>query len=311
MLELYHFPFTAMGTECNLYLYSEEASHAEKAAHAAGGEVIRIEQRYSRYNSGSVLSGINRAARQGGNATLDEETALLTEYAFACHQKSGGLFDITSGVLRKAWDFSSDTPDALPDQSAIDSLLPKVGMDKIVWNSPQITFTVPGMELDFGGIGKEYASDRAAEVCAAHGITSGLVDLGGDIKIIGPHPGKLPWIIGITDPFNPGGHLGNVELFEGALASSGDYERCIVIDGKRYSHIISPFTGWPVRGLSAVSVTADRCLAAGSICTIAMLKGAEGIQWLADNATVPYLWVDDGGNRGGSLPLLPDEPPVE
>ncbi len=310
MLELYHFPFTAMGTECNLYLYSEDASHAEETAHAAAAEVARIEQRYSRYNPGSVLSGINRAARQGGSAILDEETALLTDYAFACHQKSGGLFDITSGVLRKAWDFSSDTLDTLPDQAAIDSLLPKVGMEKIIRNPPRITFTVPGMELDFGGIGKEYASDRAAEVCAAHGVTGGLVDLGGDIKIIGPHPGPRPWIIGITDPLKPNGHLGNVELFEGALASSGDYERCIVIDGKRYSHIINPFTGWPVRGLSAVSVTVGRCLAAGSICTIAMLKGVEGIRWLADNATVPYLWVDSEGNRGGPLPLLPPNDPA-
>ncbi len=305
MLELYHYPFTALGSDCNLYLYSPDPSHAEETAQAAADEVIRIEQRYSRYSRDSVLSGINQAALRGGTAILDEETALLTDYAFACHQKSGGLFDITSGVLRKAWDFSSDTLDALPAQSTIDALLPKVGMGKINWERPQLTFTVPGMELDFGGIGKEYASDRAAEVCVARGITGGLVDLGGDIKIIGPHPGPKPWTIGITDPHCPSGFLGNVELFDGALASSGDYERCIVIDGERYSHIISPVTGWPVRGLSAVSVTAERCIAAGSICTIAMLKGAGGIHWLADTATVPYLWVDGDGKRGGPLSLLP------
>lgn len=307
MLELYHYPFTAMGSDCNFYLYSTDASHAEKTAQAAAAEVIRIEQRYSRYSSDSVLSEINRAALRGGSATLDEETALLTDYAFACHQKSGGLFDITSGVLRKAWDFSSDARATLPTQSTIDALLPKVGMGKIAWEPPRLTFTVPGMELDFGGIGKEYASDRAAEVCIARGITGGLVDLGGDITIIGPHPGPLPWIIGITNPHLSGAHLGNVELFEGALASSGDYERCIVIDGKRYNHIINPITGWPARGLTAMSVIADRCIAAGSLCTIAMLKGAEGIQWLAETATTPYLWVDDEGNRGGPMPLLPPD----
>lgn len=307
MLELYHYPFTAMGSDCNLYLYSTDASHAEETAQAAAAEVIRIEQRYSRYSTDSVLSEINRAAQRGESATLDEETALLTDYAFVCHQKSGGLFDITSGVLRKAWDFSSDTLDTLPAQSAIDALLPKVGMGKIAWEPPRLTFTVSGMELDFGGIGKEYASDRAAEVCVARGITGGLVNLGGDITIIGPHPGPLPWVIDITDPHRPEAHLGNVELFGGALASSGDYERCIVIHGKRYSHIINPVTGWPVRGLAAVSVIADRCIAAGSLCTIAMLKGAEGIQWLAQTANVPYLWVDDEGNRGGPMPLLPPE----
>jgi len=303
MLELFHYPFNAMGTECNIYLYEATSSRAEEVAQLAEAEVLRIESRYSRYDPQSILSSINLVAQNGGTAILDEETSALITHACACHKISGGLFDITSGVLRKVWDF---TGDALPEQSAIDPLLPTIGMDKIVWEPPSITFKTAGMELDLGGVGKEYASDRAAEVCARQGVTSGLVDLGGDIRIIGAHPGHKPWVIGIRNPNDPDSIMGCLELYEGALATSGDYERCLEIGGKRYSHLINPITGWPTQGLASVSVTGDSCATAGSISTIAMLKGVDGAQWLA-NTSAYYLWVDRDGNRGGPLTLIPPE----
>jgi thiamine biosynthesis lipoprotein len=301
MLELFHYPFYAMGTECNIYLYETTSSRAEEIAQLAEAEVLRIERRYSRYDPQSALSEINLVAMRGGTAILDDETSALIAHACACHKISGGLFDITSGVLRKVWNFTGDT---LPEQSAIDALLPTVGMDKIVWEPPSITFKVAGMELDLGGVGKEYASDRAAEVCAGQGVTSGLVDLGGDIRIIGAHPDGRPWIIGIRDPNDPESIMGCLELCEGALATSGDYERCLEIGGKRYSHIINPLTGWPTQGLASVSVTGDSCATAGSISTIAMLKGVDGAQWLA-NTRAQYMWADGNGNRGGPLTLIP------
>jgi thiamine biosynthesis lipoprotein len=303
MLELFHYPFNAMGTECNIYLYEATSSRAEEVAQLAEAEVLRIERRYSRYDPQSVLSEINLVAMRGGTAILDDETSALITHACACHKISGGLFDITSGVLRKVWDF---TGDALPEQSAIDLLLPTIGMDKIVWEPPSITFKIAGMELDLGGVGKEYASDRAAEVCASQGVTSGLVDLGGDIRIIGAHPGHKPWVIGIRNPNDPDSIMGRLELYEGALATSGDYERCLAIGGKRYSHIINPITGWPAQGLASVSVTADSCATAGSVSTIAMLKGVDGAKWLA-NTRAQYMWMDGYGNRGGPLTLIPPE----
>lgn len=303
MLELFHYPFSAMGTECNIYLYSATSSQAEEIAQLAEAEVLRIESRYSRYDPQSLLSEINLVALHGATTILDDETSALITHAFACHEISGGLFDITSGLLRKVWDFTGDT---LPSQPAIGLLLPTIGMDKIVWQPPSITFTVAGMELDLGGVGKEYASDRAAEVCAGQGVTSGLVDLGGDIRIIGPHPDGRPWIIGIRDPNDPDSIMGCLELYEGALATSGDYERCLVIGGKRYSHIINPITGWPAQGLACVSVTGESCATAGSVSTIAMLKGFDGARWLA-NTRAQYMWVDGEGNRGGPLTLIPPE----
>jgi thiamine biosynthesis lipoprotein len=299
MFDLYSFPFSAMGTECNLHFYASNSSDAQEIAGHAIAEVYRIEDRYSRYNPDSLLVQINQVAQAGGSVCVDEETAGLLDYAYACYESSERLFDISSGILREAWDFSSDV---VPKQEQIESLLPKIGLGKISWETPNLKFLVPGMELDFGGIGKEYAADRVAEIFVSRGIAHGLVDLGGDINVFGPHPDQTPWRIEIRHPRQPDSPAGIVEIFQGALASSGDYERCVMVNGVRYSHIISPLTGWPVRGLACVSVIAEKCVVAGSICTIAMLKGFEGIQWLADIGAL-HFWVDENGGQGGSLKL--------
>lgn len=188
MAEAKEFSFLAMGTDCRLVLHADE-SLADKVGDAAMGEVFRIEDKYSRYQRYSLLSQINEVARSGGSIEVDGETAGLLNFAYACHQKSGGLFDITSGILRRAWDFSSG---CLPSPKAIATLLPFIGLSKVHWASPRLSFSVPGMELDFGGIGKEYAADRVADLCLEMGVNAGFVDMGGDIRIIGPHPDGEP-----------------------------------------------------------------------------------------------------------------------
>lgn len=293
---LYRFPFFAMGTACELQLYASSEPVASAAARSAIDEVMRIEARYSRYRADSILSEINRQTAQVVSWSLDEETAGLLDYAWACYRISGGLFDITSGVLRNAWDFSSG---GVPGQGELDALLPRIGLDKVRWERPRLSFDVPGMELDFGGIAKEYAADQAAAVCAESGIRNGLVELGGDINVIGPHPDLSPWVVGIRHPRLPDAAMATMEVVRGGIASSGDYERYFVVEGKRYCHLLDPHSGWPVRGLSAVSVIADSCLVAGSVATIAMLKGEEGKRWLADIG-VRYLWMDEAGNSGGN-----------
>ncbi len=122
----------------------------------------------------------------------------------------------------------------------------------------------------------------------------------GDIQIIGPRPDGGPWRIGIRHPRRPGALIQTVSLYRGGLASSGDYERCLLLDGVRYGYILNPKTGWPVRHLASVSVAADLCLIAGSAATIAMLKEADGPDWLA-SLGLPHYWVDVRGEIGGSL----------
>ncbi len=272
----------------------------ETIAAAAEAEVRRIEQRYSRYRSDSELAAINLVAAQGGSIDVDTETAGLIDYAFACFAKSGGQFDITSGLLRAAWDFSKSR---LPLQADIDALLARVGLEKVTWSQNRLTFTRAGMEIDFGGIGKEYAADRAAEICLGLDARHGFVDLGGDIRVIGPQCDGQAWRIGIRHPRLANVSIAVVALTGGALATSGDYERFIEVDGRRYCHILDPKTGWPAHGLSSVTVIADRCLIAGTLSTAAMLKGSAGSAWLRKLA-VRHIAVDDNGQCSGTEPLL-------
>lgn len=271
------FTFTAMACGSELQLYGEWEASAAMAEQAIA-EVRRIESKYSRYRADSVVGRINAAA--GGEPVLvDDETARLLDYADAVWRSSGGRFDITSGVLRRAWDFKSGR---LPDQTAIDALLPLIGWDKVERAAGWVRLPHPGMELDFGGFGKEYAVDCAADLCLAAGARSGLVNLGGDIRVLGPQPEGEPWRIGIRHPRRDGAVLASLALREGGLASSGDYERYLQADGRRYCHILDPRTGWPAQAWQSVSVVAGRCLVAGSISTVAMLHGRdEGEAWLA------------------------------
>src|SRR5262249_7937905 len=180
--------------------------------------------------------------------------------------------------------------------------LERVGWHRLRWEKPRIALPVGGMELDFGGFGKEYAVDLVADLCRARGVVHGMVDLGGDLHAIGPHPNGKPWIVGIRDPDRPERAIASVALYRGALATSGDYERCMVVDGVRYTHLLDPRTGWPIQGgLRSASVIADRCLIAGTATTIAMLKGArDGCRFL-DGLGLASLRVASDGRVSGSL----------
>ena len=294
---LFHFPFKALGSACVVQLYACNKTQAQHIANLVIADVLRIEHKYSRYREDSVLTAINKVAEQGGCIQVDEETVALLNYADTCFQQSEGLFDISSGVLREVWDFKSEV---IPKQKQIKAVLSRIGWDKVILAGDSLSFSEKGMQLDFGGIGKEYAVDRAATICMQQGIQHGLVDLGGDIKIIGPHADGRPWSVGIRHPRKKGELMSSINVFRGGVASSGDYERCIILNGKRYSHILNPKTGWPVRGLVSITVIADQCVIAGSISTISMLKEKKAKSWLTELG-VSYLWMDQKGKVGGSL----------
>ncbi|MGB9116973.1 FAD:protein FMN transferase [Bradyrhizobium sp.] len=299
MLSLVH-QFYAMGSDCALHLYGGTAKSVELFAAAAEEEIRRIEARYSRYRGDSELARINKVAATGGVIDIDAETAGLMAYAKACFAKSDDAFDVTSGRLRAVWNFSDSR---LPDQRSIDAALPFIGLDNVVLADSQLHFRRAGMELDFGGLGKEYAADRAAEVCLELGMRHGFIDLGGDIRVVGPQPDGLPWRIGIRHPREADRLAAEIALTSGALATSGDYERFIEVDGRRYCHILDPKTGWPAQGLSSVTVISDRCLVAGSLSTVAMLKGHAGAAWL-HGLGVRHLVIDEDGDFCGTEPPL-------
>jgi len=299
-LKCYRSQFMAMGTPCDIQLFAHNAAQARQAINAAIADVQRLEALYSRYRSTSLLSQINQAAATCGTIDVDDETASLLDYAATCYEHSNGLFDITSGILRRAWKFDQDK---LPEQALINGLMDKVGWHRVSWKRPVLTFSVPDMEIDFGGIVKEYAVDRAAALCYEQGIRHGVINLGGDIKVIGPRADGSPWQIGIRHPRNKDALLDTISLYKGALASSGDYERYMMVNGIRYGHVLNPKTGWPVKHLASVSVIADFCVVAGSASTIAMLMEDQGPAWLEDLG-LEHLWVDVNCRSGGSVGIV-------
>ncbi len=293
------YTFRAMGSPCELRLYGPDRDRLDGAARTARAEIARIERKYSRYRDDSLLGAINRSAGDAKGVDLDPETAHLLDYAQTCWEQSDGLFDITSGVLRRVWDFHSG---CVPAAGEVAAVLERVGWSRLTWAPPRLVLPLAGMELDLGGIGKEYAVDRAAACCREAGVEHGMVDLGGDLAVIGPRPDGQGWSVGVRHPRQAGAAMASIRLSSGGLASSGDYERCMLVDGIRYGHILDPRTGWPADGgLTCVSVQAPSCLIAGSASTIAMLRGApEGPAWL-DALGLPSVRMTRDGEISGAI----------
>lgn len=261
--------FKAMGGPCEIRLFAD----SDEPIRLAIREIERLERKYSRYLDDSVTSRIN--ARAGaGPSRVDDETMKLLRYADNAWMISDGLFDITSGVYRAAWNFRSTR---LPSEAAIEALRRRVGWEKVKLYADSIELALD-MEIDLGGIVKEYAADRCAAILRTH-ADCGLVELAGDIAVTGPLPDGSAWQVRIRHP-RAEGTCGELAVDRGAVATSGDYERCIVIDGRRYCHLLDPRTGWPVEGLASVTVRHESCTVAGTLATVAMLKGRAGENWL-------------------------------
>ena len=282
------FAFQAMSSGCEIRLDGDDETALAEAAQRAIDEVRRIERAFSRYRDDSIVSRINAAAGSGEAIEVDAETAALLAFAGELHAASDGLFDITSGVLRRVWDFRAGR---LPDPAALAATLPLIGWGQVDFDGARVRLPCAGMELDFGGFGKEYAVDRAAALLSAAGLRHGFVNLGGDIRVLGPRADGAPWRFGIAHPRRPDATIASVTLAEGALATSGDYERCFEHEGRRYCHILDPRTGWPVQGWASISVTAPACLAAGALSTIAMLQGERALAFLRTR-DASYLAID-------------------
>jgi FAD:protein FMN transferase len=282
--------FSAMGGENEIVVVSDDRQHAATALEAAASEVMRIQDKYSRYRNddSSIIHRINSRAGNGEWIELDEETKFLFGVAQQFYAKSDSCFDITSGVLRKIWDLKKQI---VPTQAEVDAIMPLVGWDKVDIESHRIRLTRPGMELDFGGFGKEYAADRAADILRKLGITSGFVNLGGDLSAVGPQPNGEAWPVGVENPTKAGAILARIGLSQGGLTTSGNAQKYFIKNGRRYSHIISPLTGFPVDCWLSVSVNHATTLASGFYSTTAMLKERSGEMFLRENQ-VSFLLVD-------------------
>ena len=221
--------FVAMASPCSIQMDGQNEAAMRQAAAEAIAEVQRIEQKYSRYLPDSVISRINQNAGQGA-IEVDSESSQLLDFADALWQMSDGLFDITSGALRRAWNFRQPR---LPDAAELQDALACVGWQHVERQGNRVRLAQAGMELDFGGFGKEYAADRAAAILQSHGIRHALVNLGGDLHALGgrglPALQAVPWTVQIAHPRPESkadaAPLAALALGLGGLATSGDYER--------------------------------------------------------------------------------------
>lgn len=290
-MKLYRHNFPCMGCPCEIGVYSSDPKLARLAIADAENEVHRLDRKYSHFRNDSFITRLQASARQLGSVDVDEETSALLDYAEMQFKLSEGLFDVTAGRLARLWHKRVD----LPSDISLDKALQTTGWSKLQWQYGHLTMP-PGMQLELGGLVKEYAADRAALLLKRRKMNSSFVELGGDIHVIGPHPNGTPWNMGIRKPGYKNKKnetaIADIPIFKGGLATSGNYERSTLINGKHYGHIINPKTGWPVNSFQSVSVVAPSCLLAGSISTLAMLMGQEagldmlqesGLAWLAQS----------------------------
>jgi thiamine biosynthesis lipoprotein len=276
--------FTAMASSCYLLIEGDDVTQHQALIKQTINEVERLEQKLSRYVPDSVCSEIN--VSNGSPVKIDSETYNLFKYAKELYEVSSGLFDITSGALSRVWVFDEDdfVP---PTQSEIDKVLPLIGWEKLTITPEEIILPA-GMEIDFGAIGKEYAvsciAKKALVLSPKHSV---LINLGGDIEISQARSDGEKWTISI-ERLDQEPQL--VQLNKGAMATCGDLHHFVIIDGERYSHILNPQTGWPIKqSVSTVTVTAHTCIQAGSIATLALLKGEDTESFLSTQTGIRYV----------------------
>lgn len=275
-----------MACPCEVLIEQVPESLARRIVDAVSGCAWRIETKYSRYRDDNIVHQINTS--MGRPVTVDEETAKLLDFATTLTRLSEGRFDITCGILRKVWRF--DGGSHIPTQGDIDALLPLIGWRRASWRSPVLSLQ-PGMQIDLGGIGKEYAVDAAAtRISAMARGVSCLVNFGGDIVVRHPRRDGRCWQVGIESANQPGAAASIIKLTQGALATSGDSRRFVLKDGKRYPHVLDATTGWPVPDAPrSVTVAADTCTQAGTLTTLALLQGAGAEQFLKSQGARYWL----------------------
>jgi thiamine biosynthesis lipoprotein len=274
--------FSALGTRCEVQ-YVAAGGDAQAAAFESGAVrwVQAFEAKYSRFQPQSLLSRINAAAGRDW-VEVDAEAEGMFKLCDTIHFMTQGILDPTALPLIRLWNWKAQPP-VVPPADTIAAARRLVGWAKVQRAPGRVILPEPGMALDFGGFGKEYAVDIVADIARDHGISDALIDFGRDLRALGAPPGRPAWHIGLEDPQRPGAIWASVAFNANrGVASSGDYVRCFVIEGRRYGHIIDPRTGWPVaNGCTQATVIAGTCLQAGVLSTTAFVLGVPAaIDWV-------------------------------
>lgn len=294
--EVYQQTLQLMGSRFDITVVANNSVLANQYIEMAVAEISRIEKLISSWDPDSQTSLINR---QAGNKAVkvDGELFDLIQRAIAISKLTNGAFDISYASMDRIWKFNGATT-GMPSQELVEASVRSVGYQGILLDS--ITQTVflekPGAKIGFGAIGKGYAADKAKQLLMANGVSAGIINASGDMSTWGKHTDGSDWKVAITNPLNKQEAFATLPISEGAVVTSGDYEKYVMIDGKRYAHIIDPRTGYPSTGILSVTVFAPKAELADALATAVFVLGPEvGINRIDQLPSVDCIIIDDSG----------------
>lgn len=300
-----------LGTFVSITLFADNEDAADRAGNAAFNRIAEVERLMSSYYEFSKISLLNKFGFWNTKPlAVGDDTLHVLEASVEYSKLSDGAFDVTVAPLIKLWRQAAQEQ-VLPDEAAIDEALKSVGCQHVQLDADTKTvrFARREMEVDLGGIAKGYAADMALEELRCHGITAALVNAGGDIAVMGKPPGQDAWRVGIQNPGRQNERLPDViHLADGAVATSGNYERYAEIEGRRFSHIIDPRTGRPVERISSVTVVAADAMRADALATaFSVLGPAASLKLAAQLDDVEAMFIIAPETPGGEPQVVSSE----
>ena len=285
-----------MGGRFDISIVDKDSLSAEQNIDIVIGEITRIENLISDWKSDSQVSEVNQNAGIKP-VKVDREVFELTQRAIKFSEITKGGFDISFAALDRIWKFDGSMTE-MPSAEAIKKSVEKVGYKNIILDSTESTIflKLKGMKIGFGALGEGYATDKCRAMMITKGVQAGIINGSGDMSTWGKQPNGKDWKIGITNPFKPEKILAAVPLKEGAVTTSGSYEKFVVFNGKRYSHIINPATGYPATGLCSVTVFGPNAETANGLSTSLMVLGQkEGLLLLQKFPNYSCVMITDKG----------------
>lgn len=287
---------TLMGSRFEIIIVARDSANAEKCIDNVIQEISRIENLISEWRPGTQIAEVNRNAGIRP-VKVDIEVFELTQRAIHFSEISNGAFDISFAAMDKIWRFD-DSMTEMPSREMVKKSVEKVGYRNIMLDSIHSTIflKLTGMKIGFGSIGKGYAADRGRQVMWEQGVAAGIVNASGDMTTWGLQPDGSDWKIGIANPFDTDSLLSLITLKDAAVTTSGSYEKYVEFNGKRYSHIINPKTGYPASGLTSVTVTGPNAETANGFSTSIMVLGKKkGLRLIKRYPAYSCLIITDKG----------------
>lgn len=297
-LEAHRREMKLMGNRFEITVVGTIADWANQQIDAAVAEIKRIEDLLSTFKENSETNRINRNAGIQP-VEVSEETFNLIARSLRISHITQGAFDITYGSIdKRLWNFDQ-TMTELPDKATAKRMVRLINYQNIILDQEKHTVFLKeaGMRIGFGGIGKGYAAEMAKALLKKRGVKSGIVNASGDLAVWGKQPDGKPWTVGIVHPDSAGQPFSYLEVGDGAVATSGNYEKFVVIDGKKYSHTIDPKTGLPVRGIKSVTIISPNAELCDALATPVTILGVKlGVDLINQLNGVECVIIDDDNN---------------